>query len=561
MSHPRAKHLVISESTSSARHSADEYLCVVDIAYNGQTIHEAVKLVDPFTVAEETQCRWYVERYASQEPFEKVKAKTAAGLIDGYGANLLDQLCLDYVLDRDMENALAEPSTLEIDIHESCQNSEPYRNSIHRLHWELLEAPSLWRKCFAEIVVRRRVQAALKSKPSVRKVGLISKGDGHSSFNVLLVLARDTKVNGTSYQDIDPSVTINVFFAIQRELKQLNLDYSLNLEVVRPGTFAAFQKHLQRSTEKKATGHYHLVHFDLHGRIANQVQNDRQKYVKIAMPSNYDTITDVFHNRIHTACLSLASSKSFTDLELIPAVEVTKLLQSSSLDCAVLNACDSARSDKGMNANLAKVFAKHGVSNILAMPYKFLSSAAAPYFASFYWNFFSRRLTFSSAASKARGVLMEYPQRQARLGMKLEVKDWFISVIYIAGQEMQIDGSMASEAIGKHELGGTLGFEWANSDESVIGRDYDILRLERKLADSDVVFLHGAPGVGKSAMMRHAIKTWRQTDGYDSAIFVDLLKEPISFADVEKQIEDQLSTFGKASSHDADAASSANDLV
>ena len=561
MSHPRAKRLVISESAPSTRDPADQDVSPIDIAYNGQTIHKALKLVDPLTIAEETQCRWYVERYASQEPFEEVKAKTAAGLIDGYGAKLLGQLDLDCVLNRGKEDALEEQAILEVEISESGQHTEPDRNGIHRLHWELLEAPSLWQKCFREIVVRRRVQGVLEKKPSVRSVSLNFQGDGHPSFNVLLVLARDTELNGTSYQDVDPSVTSNVFFAIQRVLRQLDLNYSLNLEVVRPGTFAAFQKHLQTSTEKKGTGHFHLVHFDLHGKIANQTQEDGQKYVRITMSPNYDAIIDVLSNRIPTACLRFASSRSLTGLELVPAGEVAKLLQSHSIESAVLNACDSARSDKGVNANLANVFANHGVSNILAMSHKFLSSAAAPFFVSFYWNFFLRRLTFSFAASRARGVLMENPQRQARLGMKLDVKDWFISIVYIAGQEMQIDGPIASVAMDKYELGDTLDSKRAHTDESVIGRDYDILRLERMLADSDVVFLQGSPGVGKSAMMRHAIATWRKTDAYDSAIFVDLLREPITFADVEKQIVDQIKTTGETSKQNSGVSSSGDILV
>ena len=281
MSKSRVARLVISESASSATDPADEGICHVDIVYNGLAIQKALKIVDPFTAAEETQCGWYVERYSSQEPFEEKKARVAADLIDGYGANLFGQLCLNCIFDRDAEHALGEPIVLEIDVSERWESARSDRNGIHRLHWELLEAPSLWRKRFRDIVVSRRVQAGDGSRSNARKVDLnpSSGSDGRPSFNVLLVLARDTAVNGTSYQDIDPSATTNVFFAIQRELKELRPEYSLNLEVVRPGTFAAFQKHLRRST---LTRHYHLVHFDLHGKIANQVQEDGRKYVVAA---------------------------------------------------------------------------------------------------------------------------------------------------------------------------------------------------------------------------------------------------------------------------------------
>lgn len=542
MPKPGVARLVISETASSATDPADEGLWLVDIAYSDLTIHKALKIVDPFTAAEETQCRWYVETYSSQDPFEEKKARIVADLIDGYGANLFGQLRWDRVFDRDDEHALIEPLILEIDVSEERKRAKPDRSGIHRLHWELLEAPSLWQNRFGEIVVRRRVQEGFGSSSNVRKEGPdpISGTDGRSSFNVLLVLARDTSVNGTSYQDVDPSATTNVFLAIQRELKQLRPDYCLNLEVVRPGTFAAFQKHLRRSTQRGMNRHYHLVHFDLHGKIANQVQEDGR--------------------RIRTACLRFASSKSLTRLELIPAEAIAKELQSHNIDCAVLNACDSARSDDGMNANLAGVFAKHGVSNILAMSYKFLSSAAAPFFASFYRNFLVHRLNFSSAASKARRVLLKNPLRQARLGMELEVKDWFVSVVYISGEDMQIDGPQASAPTETSASDVILSLG-ADSDSSVIGRDYDILRLERVLADSDVVFLHGAPGVGKSVMMRHAVETWRKTDGYDLIIVIDLLKDPITIAEIEKQVVDQIGAFCETSRRNSDTASSASEII
>lgn len=213
-----------------------------------------------------------------------------------------------------------------------------------------------------------------------------------------------------------------------------------------------------------------------------------------------------------------------------------------------------------MNANLAEVFAKHGVSNILAMSYKFLSSSAAPFFASFYRHLFLQRLTFSSAASKARHVLRENPLRQARLGMRLEVKDWFISVVYIAGKEIQVDGPQASLAPLKSGFGAALGLTPADPADHVIGREYDILRLERMLADSDVVFLHGSRGVGKSVMMRHAVETWRKTDGYDLVVYVDLLIDP-RIADIEKQIEDQIGNIGEISRQYSDTAASPNPMI
>jgi hypothetical protein len=87
---------------------------------------------------------------------------------------------------------------------------------------------------------------------------------------VLLVIARNAKINPAVYQDAEPFVALNLLLGIQRPLEKDESPLRINLHVVRPGTYEAFKQHLESTKLERGSGYYHLVHFDLHGRVAKR---------------------------------------------------------------------------------------------------------------------------------------------------------------------------------------------------------------------------------------------------------------------------------------------------
>jgi hypothetical protein len=163
---------------------------------------------------------------------------------------------------------------LDIEVMENVNNHGLSLDSIHRLHWELLEAPALWPDLVEQVVVSRRVIAEDNAEHGMTILRSVPaknlKDEETSTFNILLVLARGTEGNAAAYQDADPSLTSSALFEIQRQLEVSGSHHRLHVEIVRPGTLDAFRSHLQSSRRKHGEGYFHLVHFDLHGRVAKR---------------------------------------------------------------------------------------------------------------------------------------------------------------------------------------------------------------------------------------------------------------------------------------------------
>ncbi|KAL9075570.1 MAG: hypothetical protein Q9161_001643 [Pseudevernia consocians] len=108
--------------------------------------------------------------------------------------------------------------------------------------------------------------------------------------------------------------------------KNLNTQQStspINLEMVRPGTYEALQEKLESTTREKGRGYFHIVHFDLHGRVRN-----------------------------HTAHLRFTDKDRGYDDK--PASVVAELLVANGVHSVVMNACESATASKGMDANMVE---------------------------------------------------------------------------------------------------------------------------------------------------------------------------------------------------------------
>jgi hypothetical protein len=235
----------------------------VNVILNGEGVAQPMRISDPLTLEEHADCRWYLEQFASQEPFNSEKATKVAGCIDQYAKVLLSQLNLDAVFQH------SEPTnrSLLIDICDSPNNNAIDELSIHNLYWELLEQPQLWKGRFAKVTVRRCIptydkdSSALKVQPDA---------DGQFVLNVLLVIARNAKINPAVYQDAEPFVALNVLLGIQKTMERESNPLKIKLHIVRPGTYEAFKQHLESTKRERGPGYYHLVHFDLHGRVAKR---------------------------------------------------------------------------------------------------------------------------------------------------------------------------------------------------------------------------------------------------------------------------------------------------
>ncbi|MCJ1387458.1 hypothetical protein MMC18_000301 [Xylographa bjoerkii] len=470
---------------------------IIDVSINGEILRQELRLEDPFTSDDEAECRWYLESFAPKSPFEVGRAKTIAEKLKTYAFELGDGIRLLELVNRLPRTAQSQLIELEVvGVNRKAEIESPDA-SIQRLHWELLEnclgsAQGPW-----PISVTRSIRDQ-NDTIGIKKVTSWAVGETsdhpRNSFNILLVVARNLTFDESAHQDVDPGLTLRAILAIKRHLKASNAAYELNVEVVRPGTFNALEAHLQRATEEHGRGYFNLVHFDMHGIIGT-------------------------HNGSYHAWLMFANASSWNKMKPVRSGNVGKLLKKHDVRMAVLNACESARPNKGMQANLARSFIEEGVPNVLAMAYKIMSSAAPLFLRAFYQALFLEHAPFSRAVSLGRVFLREHPKRAARCGLEIHLQDWSVPVTYASnGINIRV---MSALSIPSEDIEPLLQVTSAYSERGVVGRDYEKLRFERQLLETQSVYLHGPAGSGKTKMLMELHREWEETSFMDHCFHID----------------------------------------
>jgi hypothetical protein len=202
-----------------------------------------VTIHDPFSAEEEERLGWYFEEWLTFPFTGHVKASQVATSIADYGHSLFEQLFQgESLIQYRIATQAQGLSNLSFEVR-----GDP---AFHALHWEALKDPGRERPFIVEApFVRPNITPALdyiQPQPS-------------PTLNILLVTARPGGRRDVSYRTISrPLVT-----ALR------NSHIRAQIDLVRPGTYAALIRHLEdtRSDPQRGDGYYHIIHFDLHGSL------------------------------------------------------------------------------------------------------------------------------------------------------------------------------------------------------------------------------------------------------------------------------------------------------
>ena len=465
----------------------------INVSVEGTLVSSNVPLTNPINSEQEMDLRWYLETYAKSSPYSSIAS--ARETIADYARAICHELLLDRVIPR-VKNG-KQVTTVSLEILDESREPQA-KSTIHQLHWELLEHPDVLGEGGPRILIRRSIPIAeLAPKPLHRVTTWSNTDTGVSSINILLVVARDLTSNSATYNDISPWTAFDVLAGVKRHLASQGSPIRLNIEIVRPGTLKAFQTYLERSEEKYGPGYFHIAHFDLHG----SVKKDNKGYLHFNSPNEDKTVE-------------------------VPAVRVANILKRYKVPWAVLNACESARTNAGDDANIASIFRSRSVRNVLAMSYKISAKAAEIFLQALYKSLLTQGTTFSVAARNGRDALRLSPQRGARFRLTRDVVDWFVPVLYSSQEEAVVQGSNQEDVPSPQpypQLFENLQpFEETPSPGPHLqGRDFDLLRLEKMLLQQKLIFLHGPCGGGKSVLLRYARDLWIQTGFLDAVVYLD----------------------------------------
>ena len=493
-----------------ARQAIDGW--AVEVVKDGTIVLRGVPVRDPLSPDQRSTCRWYLEQYVECLPFSVERAEEAELLLESYPEDLLRQLPLREVLASDLKDAPTNLDSVLLSI-EVCHGSDEGGcsvDTIHRLFWELLEDPELWCHPRLAVVVERSVSSPHSDRPSqTDRLDCRKQPDGTLTLNVLVVVARNITQTPSMYDDISPFLATDALIKVQKMLADTRSPIQISLEIVRPGTFASFVNHLERArTIHGKHGYFHVVHFDMHGKIGTRKGKlNKYGFLYFSDPASDGTT-------------------------LVPGHFVGKVLEKFEVPFAVLNACESARACLGDGANVAQQFLKHGVRSVLGMSFKIASSAAAIFLEAFYHALLVRGGSFSEAAAVGRRILRMNPMRPARYNRRQRRQDSFVAVTYGPGLDCVLTQSTYSwERPFMHHTVLLPAICSASpptpATEGLYGRDFDLLRFEKRLLQTHSVYLYGLAGVGKSVFLDRAVSLWKSTNFVDAVVAIDFSKDLI----------------------------------
>lgn len=468
-----------------------------------------VTIEDPFSPREEERLAWYFEKWLAFPFTDAVKAEDAAQSVDDYGEALFAQVFGDrraYARYVSARNAGLERLVIEV-------AGEP---AFHALHWEALKDPDLGRALSLDAVFIRR-NTAFQSMPAA--------GQPSPTINVLVVTARPHGAGDVSYRTISRPLLDTLERAGLR----------VRVDILRPATYRSLIDHLERARQRHGAGHYHVIHFDVHGSLLTFDQFDRfEAHIREARLSPL-TFQPVRYGRDKIAAYD--GQRGFLFLEAaddaglpveaadpVEAGELARLLQTHRIPVAILNACQSAMQVGGSETSVAAELVKAGMQFVVAMGYSVTVSAAEKFMAAFYGALFDAPDAGGGdptyAVRRARQALRDDKRRRAHFNQTIALEDWLLPVVHCN----DAGARLATRAMTPEESDAYFQRKAARYDPQApqygfFGRDLDILNIERRVLARTLLLVRGMGGAGKSALLRHLAAWWQRTGFVDEVFY------------------------------------------
>ncbi|MEM9450171.1 MAG: tetratricopeptide repeat protein, partial [Cyanobacteria bacterium P01_E01_bin.6] len=482
-----------------------------------------ITIQPPFTDRQEQELEFYFEGWI-RFPFDnQVMAQRAGNSIQTYGEELFNQ-----VFKQDPDAYSDYQQACRHGLSEVRVEIEGTSPDFQALHWEALKDPNQPKPLAVESVfTRKRFQRGvtpIELRPS-------------PTINLLVVTARPDEEADVGYRTISRPL----IDAIQQARLRVNI------ELLRPGTFQELSEHL----EGKA-GHYHIVHFDAHGGLLTYqqfqqgVENDRyvfqQRYGRSDM-APYDGVK---------AFLFLEGEQK-GNADPVEAEELADLLTNKGIPICILNACQSGKQVRsagatsqspndaaadseadasaiigahgcaplqgidGRETSLGSRLMAAGVQMVVAMGYSVTVTAAALMMKTLYSQLFAQQ-GIPEAIRLGRKELYNQKNRRVYFNQMVELEDWLLPVVY-ANREVDLKlEELEGRAKADYLMQRRQRYRFSGATYGFVGRDLEILKIEKALLRHNILLLRGMGGTGKTTLLNY-LRDWWQTTHFVNDVF------------------------------------------
>ncbi|MEG4319834.1 MULTISPECIES: tetratricopeptide repeat protein [unclassified Microcoleus] len=452
-----------------------------------------VTFAHPFDSKVLDALRWYLEEYL-RFPYglEPENAKKIERQLQAWGQQLFD------LVFRSSDKAREFFQEATRDGLDRCEISIVSDDSaVLNLPWELLFAPDY--QFLAPLLAG--MYRSLSNYPVRAEWGTMSD----EQLNILLVIARPYGDRDINFQTIARPM-LEALKPIQKQV---------NLTVLRPPSLKQFEAELNARK-----GFYHIVHFDGHGDFQADSNTVQTQY------GNLGEGVLVFED-------------AGGNPEIVTAREIAQYLTDCRVPVFVLNACKSGQAGEEAFSSVAGQLVKLGAKGVVAMAYSVYAQGAKHFMGRLYGELVRGQDIASAVAAGRKSMLID-KQRPSPKGL-LPLQDWLVPVLYqqepyqpftpgttpTSREERRKERQPAKSHLSNLPQEGRYGF---------IGRDYDILCLERAFRQNHVVLLQGMAGVGKTELVGGFAKWLADTQGRTGGIFLTSFEQDGTLSKVVNQV-------------------------
>jgi tetratricopeptide (TPR) repeat protein len=292
--------------------------------------------------------------------------------------------------------------------------------------------------------------------------------------------------------------------------------HRVHLKMLRPPSFEQLERELNAHKE----GFYHIVHFDGHG--------------------DFDPDSFGFQHSFGSAGQGvLVFEKADGSPDIHTAAEIAQSLTDCGVPIFVLNACKSAQEGGGSFSSVATRLVSLGAKGVVAMAYSVQAEAAKQFIGRLYEQLVEGT-SLSSAVASARRKVLSQRLRPSPKGY-LPLQDWLVPVLY--QQESYtpfIPTTTDTDVLDIEDfleptVSNLVGFP-QEGRYGFIGRDYDILRLERAFRQNNIVLLQGMGGVGKTELACGFARWLEETQGRTGKMFFVSFEQGATLSNVVNQV-------------------------
>jgi hypothetical protein len=482
----------------------------VQIGEGGSSFERTLDLNELNAILSPDELHWYFNEYL-EEPWVQTRPDTIVESIPLYG---------DYLFQSVLAPNTDEAWTLFWELvnthnfHRLTISIESRSPSFEALLWETMKRPEHDNFLFkSNVRFCRKPQAILSHRKVTIRPGKV--------LRILLVTARPGGRDDVAYE------------TLQRPIVQLarGAKYPVEITLLRPGTFEALRKHLEKGKFKE---YYHIIHLDMHGTMLSKEQyNDPEKRqvnsLRFAIKKTAETFNiDIGVENADAEMTSgekwpfllFESTSSQHEATPIAAYQLANVIEPAGIPVCIINACHSAStSQDSVISSFATDLSKRGIQQTLAMQHSISTDAAKIMLSELYANLVEQK-TMANSFNIARNQLFSDKNRRGAADMKIELNDWISPVLYT-----HVDGSFALQKLEREDLA-----QWGASMVPIprfkypfVGRDMDIHVLEQLLGRHGQVHLRGMYGSGKSCLVTF-LKYWWQSTRFCN-IVIDLDEE------------------------------------